>query len=137
MSRETIVAEIVSALKAQRSVKLGKVQRDPVIPEELPKTGFPAVYVETSNADISDISMGGLREAVMEVTLVGYVAGKERDAQRNALISACEATLMADRTLSGTAKDCALTRIESVTTGEAEPYASCRMVYTVSYCYTI
>ena len=137
MSRETIVAEIVSALKAQRSVKLGKVQRDPIIPEELPKTGFPAVYVETSNADITDISMGGLRESVMEVTLVGYVAGKERDAQRNALISACEATLMADRTLAGTAKDCALTRIESVTTGEAEPYASCRMVYTVSYCYTI
>lgn len=137
MSRETIVAEIVSALKAQRSVKLGKVQRDPVIPEELPKTGFPAVYVETSNADILDISMGGVREAVMEVTLVGYVAGKERDAQRNALIAACEATLMSDRTLSGTAKDCALTRIESVTTGEAEPYASCRMVYTVSYCYTI
>jgi hypothetical protein len=137
MSREAIVAEFVDKLKSQRTVKFGKIQRDPIIPEELPKTGFPAVYVETSDTDIIDLSFGNNRDAVMEIALVTYVAGKERDKQRNALIGATEATIMADRSLSGKARDCALTRIESVTTGEAEPYASCRMVFTVKYCYSL
>lgn len=137
MSRETIVAEIVRLLKAQRSVKLRKVERDPIIPEELAKTAFPACYVETSNEDIEDISMGGLRQGVLECALIIYVAGQQRDKQRNTVTSAIEDNLMADRTLGGRCKDIALTRIETDAVGEASPYASFRLIFTIEYCYNL
>ena len=40
MSRETIVAEIASQINGLSQIK--KVERDPIIPEELGKTAFPA-----------------------------------------------------------------------------------------------
>jgi len=40
--REDILVKVVELLKAQRSVRLGKVQRDPIVIEELAATAFPA-----------------------------------------------------------------------------------------------
>tara|TARA_R110001606_G_scaffold24725_1_gene81485 strand:+ start:5074 stop:5514 length:441 start_codon:yes stop_codon:yes gene_type:complete len=140
--REDILVEITKLLKAQRSVKLGKVERDPIVIEELAKTAFPAVYVETTDEDIDDITMtmgstGLMREGVLEIAVVLVIGGRERDTQRNIAVEAIENTLMADRTLTNTVEDIRLTRVETVETGESAPFASCRMIFTVEYCYQL
>ena len=139
--REQITSKIVELLTAQRSVRFGKVQRDPIIPEELPKTAFPAVYIETTDEEIQDITMYSgtqpVREGIMEVAVVLVIGGKERDTQKNIAIQATEVTLMTDRTLDGLVNDCRLTRVESVVIGESAPFTTCRMIFTTEYCYTI
>ena len=132
----------MNLLKAQRSVKLGVVQRDPIDPDQLAKTAFPAVYLETSDEEIVDITMtmgtlGLQREGTMEVDLVLLIGGRERDTQRNIAVEAIENTLMADRSLDGTVEDIRLSRVETVQIGQSAPFASCRMVFTIEYCYTI
>lgn len=144
--REDIVKEIVSLLKAQRSVKLGVVERDPIDPTQLAKTAFPAVFLETTNENIEDITMtmgsdGLMREGVMEVNVVLLIGGTQRDTQRNIAVEAIENTLMANRSLPVNnvplVEDIRLSRVETVVIGESAPFASCRMVFTVEYCYTI
>lgn len=142
--REDILVEVTKLLKAQRSVKFGVVQRDPIDPNELAKTAFPAVYIETTDEDIEDITMsmntlGGAleRRGSMEIDIVLLIGGRERDTQRNIAVEATENTLMTDRTLSSTVEDIRLTRVETVTTSESAPFASCRMVFTVEYCYQL
>lgn len=140
--REDILVEVTKLLKAQRSVKLGKVERDPIVIEELPKTAFPAVYVETTDEDIIDITMtmgatGLQRQGEMEIAVVLVIGGRERDTQRNIAVEAIENTLMADRSLSNTVEDIRLSRVETVETGESAPFASCRMIFTVEYCYQL
>jgi len=142
--REDILVEVTKLLKAQRSVKFGVVQRDPIDPNELAKTAFPAVYIETTDEDIEDITMsmntsGGAleRRGEMEIDIVLLIGGRERDTQRNIAVEATENTLMTDRSLSSTVEDIRLTRVETVTTSESAPFASCRMVFTVEYCYQL
>jgi hypothetical protein len=135
-SRENIAQEIYAALKSIRTVKLGVVSRDPIIPEELPKTGFPAVSVESMREERVRIA-NTMGESIMEVELVLYVAGKNRDQQLNTVIEGIDNKLAEDRTLNKNAKDLLLTRIEAIQTGEAAPYGSMRLVYTVRYCYTM
>ena len=123
--REDIIKEVVSLLKAQRSVKFGKVERDPIDPDQLAKTAFPALYLETSDEVIEDITMtmgstGLERMGSMELDLVLLIGGRERDTQRNIAVEAIR-----------------LSRVETVQIGESAPYASCRMVFTIDYCYTI
>jgi len=140
--REDILVEIVQRLKAQRSVKLGVVQRDPIVIEELAATAFPAVYIETTDEEIEDITMsmgasGLMRKGLMEVSIVLVVGGRERDTQRNIAVEAIENTLMADRSLDSTVEDIRLTRVETITTGESAPFASCGIIFTVEYCYQL
>ena len=144
--REDIMKEVVSLLKAQRSVRLGKVERDPIDPDQLAKTAFPALYLETSDEVVEDITMtmgstGLERMGSMEIDLVLLIGGRERDTQRNIAVEAIENTLMADRHLSVNnvplVEDIRLSRVETVTTGESAPFASCRMVFTVEYCYQL
>lgn len=140
--REDILVKVVGLLKAQRSVKLGKVERDPIDPNELAKTAFPAVYIETTDEDIEDITMtmgttGLERMGSMEIAVVLIIGGRERDTQRNIAVEAIENTLMEDRTLTNTVQDIRLTRVEAVETGESAPFASCRMIFTTEYCYQL
>lgn len=140
--REDILVKVVELLKAQRSVRLGKVQRDPIVVEELAATAFPAVYVESTDEEIVDITMtmgatGLERMGELEIAVVLVVGGRERDTQRNIAVEAIENTLMADRTLTNTVQDIRLSRVETVTTGESAPFASCRMVFTIEYCYQL
>ena len=139
MSRETIVAEIASQLKAMNTVKLGRVERDPIVPNELPKTAFPACYIETTDEDIEDITLGTkqLRSGIMLVNVVVLIGGKQRDKQRNLVVEAIENKLLADRTVNSTATHIALTGVESTAVGESAPYASVRMVFTVTHHYKI
>lgn len=140
--REDIVSKCAELLKQQRTVKLGKVERDPIDPNELPKTAFPAVYVETSDEDIVDLTMpmgnnGNMRQGALELAVVLIIGGKQRDTQRNIAVEAIENTLMADRSLDKLVEDISLTRVETVTTGESAPFASCRMIFSIEYCYLI
>ena len=138
MSREAIVSHLETLLKRMNTPRLGKVLRDPVIPEEMPKTAFPCAYIETTDEEIEDITMRtNLRKGVMEVDVVVIIGGNKRDTQRNVLVEGIEKVLLKDRTVDNNAKDIALTRVESVAVGESAPYASVRMVFTVERHYTI
>ena len=137
MAREDIVSQIETFLKEMKAPKLGRVQRDPIIPTELPKTAFPAVYIETTDEDIEDITLDSLRRGEMLVNVVAVIGGKERDRQRNILVDAVETKLLADRTVNNTATHIALTGVESVQLGESAPYATIRMVFTVKHHYKL
>ena len=134
--REDIVAKIYDLLKSQRSVKLGVVQRDPIVPEELPRTGFPAVNIEAATEE-RELLAGGLQEVLLEVELVLTVNGKERDKQRNILADSLETTLLNNSDLKALVTDIRVTRLENIENGEASPYASLRMVLETRYCLTI
>lgn len=137
MSRESIVSTIESKLRAMNTPKLGKVVRDPIIAEELPKTAFPAVYIETTDEDIEDISMQKRRRGIMLVEVVAIVGGQKRDTQRNILVEGIEKVLLADRTLDSSAVDISLARVEAIAVGETAPYATVRMVFQVEHHYTL
>lgn len=136
MSRENIINHCYELLKSMRSVRLGKVERDPIIPEELARTAFPAAYFETADEEITEITYG-LRTSVISLHVNIYVSGQQRDTQRNTVVEAIEKTLMADRRLGGLVSDIALTNVETINLGEAAPYASYRLVFTIEYCYNI
>jgi hypothetical protein len=136
-TREDIVSHLVKLLKAMNSPKLGKVVRDPIVADELPKTAFPAVYVETTNEDIEDLTQDKLRRGVIDVEVVVIVGGKSRDTQRNVVVEGIEKALLTDRTVGENAKDISLARVEAVAVGESAPYASLRMVFNVEHHYTI
>jgi hypothetical protein len=136
-TREDIVSHLVKLLKAMNSPKLGKVVRDPIVPDELPKTAFPAVYVETTNEDIEDLTMQKFRRGIIDVEVVVIVGGKSRDTQRNVVVEGIEKALLTDRTVGNNAKDISLARVEAVAVGESAPYASLRMVFNVEHHYTI
>ena len=135
-ARENIVQQIYTLLKEQRSVRLGVVSRDPIIPEELPRTGFPAVNIESSDEDREYLA-GNIVESTMDVEMIITVNGKERDTQRNVVAQSLEQTIVSDTTLSGLVSDIRVSRIENVQNGEAAPYASMRVVYEVKYCYNV
>jgi hypothetical protein len=73
----------------------------------------------------------------MSVDIVLVVGGRQRDTQRNIAVEAIENTLMEDRSLDSTVEDIRLSRVEAVETGESAPFASCRMIFTVEYCYQL
>lgn len=137
MSRESIVSHLESLLKKMNTPKLGKVVRDPIIPEELPKTAFPAVYIETTDEELEDVSLDQLRHGIMEVDVVCIIGGKKRDTQRNILVEGIEKVLLADRTVNNEATHIALTRVESLQVGQSAPYAGVRMVFTVQRHYKL
>jgi hypothetical protein len=133
--REEIVAQIAALLKAQRTVKLGHVSRDPVVAEELARTSFPAVVIESTNEQRNRVAFSGLRECAMEVSVLIYVNGKERDRQRNTVAQAIESSIETDELLNTLTRDIFLTTITAIELGEASPYASMRLVFQVDYCY--
>ena len=132
--REQIVSQIYSALKNQRTVKLGVVKRDPVIPDELPRTGFPALSIESTNEERTPLT-STMYESIMEVECIVYVNGGNRDSQRNEVLFAVENKVLADTEVKALVNDIYVTRIENIENGEASPYASSRLIFTVRYCY--
>jgi hypothetical protein len=132
--REQIVAEIYSTLLNQRTVKLGVVKRDPVIPDELPRTGFPALSIESTDEERIPLT-STMYESTMEVECVVYVNGSNRDSQRNEVLFAVENKILASKEVKALVSDIYVTRIENIENGEASPYASSRLVFNVRYCY--
>lgn len=131
--REDITARIYDLLKTQRNIKLGVVSRDPIIAEELPRTGFPSVMINATDEDRERIA-SGIQEVTLEVELVLSVNGVNRDQQRNRLAESIEDTLIADSELGTLTTDIRVSRIENIENGEAAPYASMRVVLETRYC---
>ena len=73
----------------------------------------------------------------MEVNVVCFVGGHQRDKQRNAVVEGIESALLTDRSVNNTATHIALTGVESIAVGESAPYASVRMVFTAKHRYLI
>lgn len=132
--REHIVAEIYSTLLNQRTVKLGVVKRDPIIPDELPRTGFPALSIESTDEERTPLT-GAMYESSMEVECVVYVNGNNRDSQRNEVLHAVENKILGSDEVKALVTDIYVNRIENVENGQASPYASSRLIFTVLYCY--
>lgn len=141
--RERIAQNIVATLEANQYTKTGdvwirKISRDPIVFEELSREAFPAVYVETSNEEREDLTMGGpdiTRLATVEFILDIYVAGANRDSQLNYCIDLIETALEADRTRGNNADETQLREVETIQVSEARPYSGIRMVFDVIYCY--
>jgi len=131
--REDITARIYDLLKTQRNIKLGVVSRDPIIAEELPRTGFPSVFINAMDEDRERIA-SGIQEVTLEVELVLNVNGANRDQKRNQLAESIEDTLVADSELGTLTTDIRVSRIENIENGEAAPYASMRVVLETRYC---
>lgn len=134
--REDIVQKMFDLISGQRTAKLGVVSRDPIIPEELPRTGFPSVHIEATNEERLPIT-GTMFESEFETELVITVNGKERDKQRNTVMAAIEKTLMEDTDLQALVNEMYISRVENIEIGEGAPYASIRMTVFSRYCYTI
>lgn len=132
--REHIVAEIYSTLLNQRTVKLGVVKRDPIIPDELPRTGFPALSIESTDEERTPLT-NTMYESSMEVECVVYVNGNNRDSQRNEVLHAVENKILGSDDIKALVTDIFVTRIENVENGQGSPYASSRLIFTVLYCY--
>ena len=131
--REDITERIYDPLKTQRNIKLGVVSRDPIIAEELPRTGFPSVFINAMDEDRERIA-SGIQEVTLEVELVLNVNGANRDQKRNQLAESIEDTLVADSELGTLTTDIRVSRIENIENGEAAPYASMRVVLETRYC---
>ena len=134
--RENIVKRFYEVAKDQRSVKFNTVVRDPIIAEELPRTGFPAAYLESSNEERLNITKT-LRECNMDIAIVITVNGRDRDTQRNVAIEAIEESIYNDTEINSLVNSIELTNIDIVDVGEASPFATVRVTFGVTYCYTV
>lgn len=141
--REQIAANIEQTLKDTKNDpfannRLNKVVREPVVIEDLGRTSLPLVFVESSNEEREDISMGGsniTRQGSIEFNLNLYLQGHARDTQRNEIIALIETALDKDRTRGGLALDTQIIEIELLEIGESAPYASVRIVVLCEYIY--
>lgn len=134
--RELCVADVVAQIGTIRKIK--KVEREPIILEELARTSFPCVIVESTNEirDNNHFGMGAAgRSSVLDVVITLHVFGANRDAQRNEFIAAIEHAVIADTSRGGIATDTQLTFVETQPIDSARPYASARLTFQVQYCY--
>lgn len=142
--REQIAQDIFETLEATRldplqPVRLKKVVREPIIIDEISQVSLPIVYLESSDEDREDISMGGsaiTRQGTIQYVLVVYVVGNTRDSDRNSIIQVIDDALEVDRTRGGLAHWTEVVSIQNISAGEARPFASIRLTVEVTYTYT-
>jgi hypothetical protein len=145
--REAIVNDIMEKIKAIRTVKLGRVAREPMFRDQtefynLARTAFPHVVVTAGNESREDLTMGyGRRQAkregnlTVEINVFVRASDKSIDETCNILIEALEEQLDKDRERSGNAHN---TQITQIIMGEPmeHPYAQFTMTAEVIYTYT-
>jgi len=133
-ARESIAANIITALDAMSSPALKKVTREPFDYERLSNAQFPSVWVQSAEETRGDITLGGSRESIINYRIVGFVKGADIDTARNALIEGIENALDVDRTRGGYAKD---TQVSGVDTdqGAIDPIGGITLTVQVRYQY--
>lgn len=138
--REDITLKIVDALWKIEQPKPILVTRDPIEPEKLAITQFPAILIQMLEEERETISMGpklgGRRLGVIRYNIRGFLRGTELDKQRNDLIEAIEQALDEDRNLglySSGVGDSQITRIEVV--NRLAPLAEISITFEVNYNY--
>jgi hypothetical protein len=133
--REDIANDIVKALKAISSPRLGLVTREPIIIDEISRQAIPAVYVESADEEREQLTAGTARLARISYNLDILVKSDMRDTDRNALVEAIEEKLEEDVRRNSKALDGEVVIVEVIDPGEAVPYATMRIVYLVTYRY--
>lgn len=133
--REDIANDIVVALKAITSPRLGLVTREPIIIEEISRQSIPAVFVESADEEREQLTAGSARIGRISYNLDILISSGLRDTDRNAIVEAIEEGLEVDVRRSGNALDGEVVLVEVIDPGEAVPYATMRIVYLVTYRY--
>tara|TARA_R110000744_G_scaffold244960_5_gene361734 strand:- start:2640 stop:3065 length:426 start_codon:yes stop_codon:yes gene_type:complete len=133
--REDIANDIVVALKAITSPRLGLVTREPIIIEEISRQSIPAVFVESADEEREQLTAGSARIGRISYNLDILISSGLRDTDRNVIVEAIEEGLEVDVRRSGNALDGEVVLVEVIDPGEAVPYATMRIVYLVTYRY--
>lgn len=133
--REDIANDIVKALKAITSPRLGMVTREPIVISEISRQAIPAVFVESADEEREQLTNGSARLGRISYNLDILVSSDMRDTDRNRLVEAVEEKLEEDVRRGGLALDGEVTIVEVIDPGEAVPYATMRIVYLVTYRY--
>ncbi len=141
--REDIATNVVQTLQGITNPAVVIVSRNPINTSDLAITQYPAIIVRTSSEDRDDETMGGVRLAQVDYTVIGYVRATASattitnniDTQRNALIEAVEEALEADRTRNGKALNCYVSNV-TVDDGSIFPIGRVDITFTVQYKYT-
>jgi hypothetical protein len=145
--REAIVNDIVEKIKAIRTVRLGRVAREPMFRDQtefynLARTAFPHIVVTSGNEARADLTMGYSRkemkrEGVLNIEINVFVRASDKtiDEECNILIEAIEEQLDKDRERSKNAHNFQITQIVMGEPME-HPYAQFTMTAEVLYTYT-
>ena len=145
--REKIVLDIIDKISSIRTVKLGRIAREPMFRDQtefynLARTAFPHIVVTAGNEAREDLTMGysrtqTKREGNMNVEINVFVRANDKsiDETCNTLIEAIEEKLDLDRERDGNAKNF---QIVQIVMGEPmeHPYAQFTMTAEVIYTYT-
>ena len=145
--REKIVNDVIEKIKAIRTVKLGRVAREPMFRDQtefynLARTAFPHIVVTSGNEAREDLTMGYSRTEMkrqgllnIEINVFVRASDKTIDETCNTLIEALEEQLDKDRERSKNAKNF---QIIQIVMGEPmeHPYAQFTMTAEVLYTYT-
>jgi len=138
--REQVADNVVRIIQSLENPRIRLVTREPVEPDKLAITQFPAVLLQMDTEERETITMGmggsGRRMGTIIYNIRGYVRGTELDKARNELINGLELVLDEDRYLglatSGVV-DSQLIKIEIV--NRLPPLAEIKIEFEVKYNY--
>jgi len=134
-NRETIAVYLMDKLTEIRYVK--SITREPKSVDELARTSFPHLLVETADETRADFHTGdsGSRTATIEFLINIVVHGEDRDSQRNLIFEAIERKLEEDRTFGGVLFNSGVTEVLTREIDSAEPYGHGAIVFSATYHY--
>ena len=141
--REDIAKNIVQVLQGITNPAVVLVSRNPINTTDLSIAQYPALIVRTSEEEKLDETTGGVRIALINYVIQGYVrAGSSAttsnnniDTQKNKLIEGIEEALEVDRTRNSLALNSYVSNISSDDTS-LYPLGRIDITYTVQYKYT-
>jgi len=133
--REEIAKYITQKIDEVRYVK--SITRQPKTLDEVARSDFPHVLVETANETRENSSFGSTirQTSTLDFLINVVVRGNDLDQQRNLVLEAIEQKLHEDATLDGKAFDSYVSEVVISNTGETDTYGTIAMVYTVIYYY--
>lgn len=136
-SRESIVANVVEALKNADDPRFAFVSREPFDVTQLSRQQFPALWISTADEnriDLTQTGTGGRREGRLQIRIIGYVNGTSLDTARNDLIERVEEVLDQDRTRGGMAYSTQLIEV-AVDYNDIQPWGRVELLVEVVYTY--
>jgi len=134
-NRERIATYMMDKLSEIRYIK--NLTREPKSVDELARTSFPHILVETADETREDYHTGtsGSRTATIEFLINVVVHGQDRDSQRNLIFEAIERKLEEDRTFGGLLFNSGVTEVLTREIDSAEPYGHGAIVFSATYHY--
>lgn len=134
--REDIAKHVAAKIAEVRYVK--SVTRQPRTLDEVARSDFPHVLVETANETRSNSSFGQTirQESELDILINCVVRGADIDSQRNLIAEAIEKKLHEDATMGGLVMDSYVTEVAvNNATEDTASYGTIAVVYTVLYHY--